>query len=150
MNSAIEQIRVSKARYCRYLDTKQWNAFAALFTEDATARIVAPDGGLIAAFDSASTFVGAARQFLENAQSIHQVHNDELAILSPNEITAIWSMEDYIVFPTASANEPASVHGYGHYHETWLRTDGTWRIARLELRRTIFETTSKTAASDLP
>ena len=140
MSSAIEQVRVSKARYCRYLDTKQWHAFAALFAEDATARVIASDGALIAAFDSAATFVDAARQFLENAQSIHQVHNDELAIVSADEVTAIWSMEDYIVFATESAHETSSMHGYGHYHETWIRTDGTWRIARLELRRTILET----------
>jgi 3-phenylpropionate/cinnamic acid dioxygenase small subunit len=32
---AREQIRDVKARYCRLLDTKDWDGFAALFTEDA-------------------------------------------------------------------------------------------------------------------
>ena len=31
----IEAIRAVKARYCRMLDTKDWDGFAGLFTEDA-------------------------------------------------------------------------------------------------------------------
>ena len=57
-----------------------------------------------------------------------------------DEISAIWSMEDYIVFPAAESGA-ASIHGYGHYHETWLQTHDNWCIARLELRRTILEST---------
>ncbi|MBF6025396.1 nuclear transport factor 2 family protein [Lysobacter niastensis] len=141
MNSAIEQVRLNKARYCRFLDTKQWEAFAALFVADAKASVFDPEGGLIAEFQMAGAFVNAARQFLEGARSIHQVHNDELELVSEDEISAIWSMEDYIVFPFASKGEPISVHGYGHYNERWVRKDGVWRISKLELRRTILELT---------
>jgi hypothetical protein len=30
---------------------------------------------------------------------------------------------------------------YGHYHETWVQSAEGWRIARLQLRRTILEIT---------
>ena len=137
---AKEQVRLGKARYCRYLDTKRWAAFAELFGTNTIARIVDPNGTPVAEFASSIDFVAATRQFLEKAKSIHQVHNDELTMNSDDEISAIWSMEDYIVFPSAEIG-PARVHGYGHYHETWIRTADKWRITRLELRRTILETT---------
>jgi len=140
MNSAIEQVRLSKARYCRFLDTRQWQQFAALFVPDASARVYDTSGVLIAEFRTASAFVEAARQFLEGAQSIHQVHNDELEMVSEGEISALWSMEDYIVFPDApKEGSPAKVHGYGHYNERWVLDDAGWRISSIELRRTILE-----------
>lgn len=150
MNSAIEQVRLNKARYCRSLDTKQWEAFAALFLADAKATVFDPEGGLIAEFRTAGAFVNAARQFLEGARSIHQVHNDELELVSESEIDAIWSMEDYIVFPLASKDDPISVHGYGHYHERWVLEDGAWRISNLELRRTILEVTPQSNEKQSP
>jgi hypothetical protein len=79
------------------------------------------------------------RGFLEGAQSIHHVHNAEIAVVGDDEVSAIWSMEDYIIFPDGDAERPKSMHGYGHYHETWRLAGGDWIITRLELRRTIVE-----------
>ena len=85
--------------------------------------------------------MASARDFLANGRSIHQVHNDEIAHMSDREILATWSMEDYIVFPSAPSGAPNSVHGYGHYHETWIDRGEGWQIAALDLRRTILEST---------
>ena len=30
----IEHVRAAKARYCRYVDTKQWDKLSSLFTDD--------------------------------------------------------------------------------------------------------------------
>jgi 3-phenylpropionate/cinnamic acid dioxygenase small subunit len=38
----IEQIRQLKARYFRFLDTKQWEAWRGLFTDDFTAHVQGP------------------------------------------------------------------------------------------------------------
>ncbi|KQZ69192.1 hypothetical protein ASD55_14270 [Rhodanobacter sp. Root561] len=140
-NTVIEQVRAGKARYCRYLDTKQWCDFAELFTPDVHVLVFDPDGKELAAFDHRDAFVKSAREFLAEARSIHQVHNDEFVQLPDGEIAATWSMEDYIVFPSTPGNASPSVHGYGHYHERWVERGGGWRIASLELRRTILETT---------
>jgi hypothetical protein len=142
----VEQVRVSKARYCRFVDTKQWEAFSELFI--AAPEILIHDAAdhLLVSFDTREAFVAACRGYLEGAQSIHQVHNDELTQVSDTEIRAIWSMEDCVIFPAADASadpRPARHHGYGHYHETWVLDDGGWRIARMELRRTILEITPK-------
>ena len=51
-----------------------------------------------------------------------------------------------MILPEADASvdpRPARHHGFGHYHETWVLEDGAWPMARMELRRTILEVTSK-------
>lgn len=144
--SPVEQVRASKARYCRYVDTKQWDAFATLFVAAPEILIYDVADQLIVAFAAREDFVAACRDYLAGAQSIHQVHNDELTQVSATEIRAIWSMEDCLIFPDADVSadpRPARHHGYGHYHETWVLEAGAWRIARLELRRTILEITAK-------
>jgi hypothetical protein len=139
--NAFDQVRQAKARYCRYLDTKQWDAFAGMFIPMPDITMYDEGGTLIVAYSAREAFIDAARDYLEGARSIHQVHNDELTQLSDREIGAIWSMEDYILFPEGANGRPSRHHGYGHYHETWVLTAEGWRIAALELRRTILEIT---------
>jgi hypothetical protein len=139
--TTIEQVKAAKARYCRFLDTKQWRSFSGLFVLDARVRVFDADGLEVAAFNDRDEFMASARDFLSDGRSIHQVHNDEVAHVSDSEVAATWSMEDYIVFPSAPPGALRSVHGYGHYHETWLDRGDGWRIATLELRRTILEST---------
>jgi hypothetical protein len=139
--SSFDQVRLAKARYCRYLDTKQWNAFVGLFTPTPDIVVYDEAGALIASYSTREAFIDAARDYLEGARSIHQVHNDELSQVSDHEIAAIWSMEDYILFPDGASGRPSRHHGYGHYHETWVLTAEGWRIVALKLRRTILEIT---------
>ncbi|ADH88614.1 conserved hypothetical protein [Ancylobacter novellus DSM 506] len=138
----IEQVRRAKARYARFLDTKDWDGFAALFEPNVRVRMFDPAGNIIVSHDDRDSFVEAARVGLEGGQSIHQMHNDEIDRVSEDEISAIWSMEDMIIFRPGSVG-PGRMHGYGHYHELWRRGPDGWRIARLELRRTILEFTEK-------
>ena len=148
MNSLtpFEQVRLAKARYCRYVDTKQWEAFSTLFVTTPQLLMYDVGGQLIYTFETREAFVGVCQAYLEGAQSSHQVHNDELTQVSDTEIHAIWSMEDNVIFPPAEVTadpRPARHHGHGHYHETWVLQDGAWRMARMELRRTILEITPK-------
>lgn len=134
----IEQVRRAKARYARFLDTKDWNGFAGLFEPAVRVRMFDPDGNTIVSHDDRDSFVAAARAGLEGGQSIHQMHNDEIDQISETEIAGIWSMEDVIIFRPGSEG-PGRMHGYGHYHEVWRLGPEGWRIASLELRRTILE-----------
>lgn len=137
--SDIEQVRRAKALYCRFVDTKEWARFSDLLEPAVHVQAYDPAGGTIAAFDDRGSYVDAVSAFLHGAQSIHQVHNDEIDQLSDTEISGIWSMEDVIVFPKNSDGRPARLHGYGHYHELWRRGPDGWRLARMELRRTILD-----------
>lgn len=140
--SNIEQVRRAKARYCRFVDTGRWSELAALFEPAPLIRMLDPDGAVIASFDEVEPFIAVTRHFLEGARSIHQVHNDEIDQVSATEISAIWSMEDLIQFPSPAPGRPVRLNGYGHYHEVWRLGDEGWRIATLELRRTILDVTT--------
>jgi len=140
---AFGAIGMRKARYCRYIDTKQWTEFRKLLADSPYIKFVDPEGQTIHTFASADEFVSTSALYLEGARTIHQIHNAEMERTSDNEVHAIWSMEDYLVFPLTSDTRPASIHGYGHYHESWDFQDGGWRICKLELRRTIVEITPK-------
>ncbi|MBO0144594.1 nuclear transport factor 2 family protein [Agrobacterium sp. Ap1] len=142
-NQVFHEIETRKARYCRYIDTKQWDEFQELFLNEPYIRFMDTEGQTIHAFASLDDFVTTSARYLEGARTIHQVHNAEMERVSDREVNAIWSMEDYLVFPRVDQTRPASMHGYGHYHETWHLEGGEWRIARLELRRTILEIASK-------
>jgi hypothetical protein len=129
------------------VDTHQWQEFAALFATKPTIRFFGEDGILLAEFEAADEFMAVTKAYLSGVKSIHQVHNDEIDIVSETEISAVWSMEDYLIFPNENDGRPASMHGYGHYHETWRLEEGQWRLAYLELRRTILEIEPKENAA---
>jgi len=141
MTNAIEQVRRAKARYLRFADTKQWAEFAELFVPNPHIRMMSPDGAVLASFDSRNAFVAAAEAYLDGGRSTHMVHNDEIDLVSDTEIAATWAMEDIIVFPAPRPDQPARHHGYGRYHETWTLTPDGWRIARLELHRSVLDIT---------
>ena len=141
-----EQVRAAKARYCRYVDTKQWEAFSELLVANPRIGIYDTANNLIVSFETREAFVAACQDYLAGTQSIHQVHNEELTQVSATEIHAIWSMEDQILFPPADANadpRPPRHHGYGHNNETWVIDEGEWRIGSMDLHRTILEVTPK-------
>jgi hypothetical protein len=135
----IDAVAQCKASYCRFIDTKCWDQFEALLHATAQVSFFGANGELTAAFNSTPEWVALTRKFLDGAQSIHQIHNAEITVVAADEVSAIWSMEDYIVFPADDMERPKSMHGYGHYHETWRCTGGSWILNQLELRRTILE-----------
>ena len=47
--------------------------------------------------------------------------------------TGTWAMEDRIWWPEGSPVR--FLHGYGHYHETYVVTERGWRIATMRLTR---------------
>jgi hypothetical protein len=65
--------------------------------------------------------------------TVHHGHMPEIEITSDDTATGIWAMEDKLRWPEGS---PIGwMHGYGHYHETYERVDGAWRIKTLTLTR---------------
>lgn len=139
----IDSVRRAKARYCRFVDTKDWPSFGALFIDRPMIHVFDTVGELIAAFDTREDYVAAAKVFVEGGQTIHQLHNDEVDQISNVEISAIWSMEDVLVFSNPRADQPLRQNGFGFYHETWTFSPAGWRIAKLELRRTILDITHR-------
>lgn len=134
---ASEAICTTKARYCRFIDLKQWDDLRQLFVPDARLTFRGIDGQVLYQFDDLRAFIETTANALLDAQTIYQVHNPEITLTSPTTATAIWSMEDHVLSSSNQDGPFNTLHGYGDYYETFQRTDGTWRIKTIDLRRTI-------------
>jgi uncharacterized protein (TIGR02246 family) len=123
----IEEIKQLKARYLRCLDTKDWEAFAGLFTADA---VMEADGYVERGRDAILAFLP---RVLDGVVTTHHGHMPEITITGPDSATGIWAMFDYLTFP--GGEPPKGLRGYGHYHEEYVREQGVWRMRRLTLTR---------------
>jgi hypothetical protein len=135
-HSELDQIRELKARYCRFADTKQWEQVAALFTDDAVMRFRDVDGGLTDEV-SAARFAATIGGRVAEGQPVHHLFSHEIAFTSETTATGVWAMED-LIFHDRDAHPEApftSMHGFGHYHDTYRKVAGVWRIAGSELTR---------------
>ncbi len=121
----VEQIKQLKARYFRYLDTKDWDAFETLFTEDCVHYLPQESAKVTI---SNEEYFADLKSMLDNGVTTHHGHMPEITLLSDTEAEGIWAMFDYV--QTQLPSGPVSIQGYGHYFETYQKgPDGTWRIS---------------------
>jgi hypothetical protein len=123
----IEAIKQLKARYCRYLDTKDWAAWRSIFTDDFLSDTSDAGGKVI---EGADEFVAFTRKSLRNQATVHQVHAPEIDITSATTARGVWALEDVVRFGPG-----VNLRGYGHYHETYEKLDGQWRLKSSKLTR---------------
>lgn len=123
----LEEIRQLKARYCRYLDTKDWDAWRTIFADDFVSD-TSPSGGKL--ITGADEFVAFTRKSLRDQATVHQVHAPELEVLSATTARGVWALEDVVRFGPG-----VNLRGYGHYTETYVKTDVGWKIASSTLTR---------------
>jgi uncharacterized protein (TIGR02246 family) len=123
----IEAIRQLKARYFRFLDTKDWDGFGALLTDDA---YMEADGVVR---EGRTAILAFLPKVLDGVVTTHHGHTSEIEITGRDTATGIWAMFDYLTWP--GDGPPKGMQGYGHYHEEYAREDGAWRIRRLVLTR---------------
>ena len=126
---AIEAIKQLKARYCRYLDSKDWAAWRALFTDDFVSDTFEAGGKLIAGADDFVAFTrkGIGRPAQATA---HQVHAPEIELTSATTARGVWALQDVVRFGPG-----VTLVGYGHYHETYENIGGQWLIKSSKLTR---------------
>ena len=129
---AIEDIRRLKARYFRCMDTKDWDGFRDVFAADAEMdmRAEAGEAGLVRGAPEIAAFVRGA---VDTVVTAHHGHMPEIDVTSPTTATGVWAMEDVLRWPPGGPM--TDMHGCGHYHETYVKGDGGWRIQTLTLTR---------------
>jgi 3-phenylpropionate/cinnamic acid dioxygenase small subunit len=135
---AREAIKEAKARYCRLLDTKQWDAWGECFTDDVVMDVTDDVGDIAdaqAIIKGRQAVVEQVSKLIHPSRSIHQVHSCEITFTSASQANVIWAMEDWVTFPDGHDLPFKSVNGLGYYHETYRLDSGTWRIAKLRLER---------------
>ncbi len=141
---AIEAIRTLKARYCIAVDIKDAALLASVLAADAQADFtdalkdpttgVGPEGRAIGApLHGRDAIVAAVMRAVAPQVTVHHCSLGDIVVESPTTARAVWPMVDRLRRPAES--EVAEVVGYGHYHETYVRTDGTWRIQSVVLTR---------------
>jgi hypothetical protein len=125
----IEAIKQLKARYCRLLDTKDWAGWRDIFTDDFVSDTTESGGVLISGADE---FVAFIRSTLgkPSQPTVHQVHAPEIELTSASTATGIWALNDVVRLAPG-----VNLQGYGHYHETYEKTGGQWRIKTSKLTR---------------
>jgi len=130
--TAIEEIRRLKARYFRCLDTKDWDGFRDVFASDAEMdmRAEAGDRGLVHGSQAIADFV---RGVVGDVRTVHHGHMPEIDLSSATTATGVWAMEDLLRWPAGGPF--GSMHGWGHYHETYAKQADAWRIQTLTLTR---------------
>ncbi|MFB6142197.1 MAG: nuclear transport factor 2 family protein [Halorientalis sp.] len=117
-----EEIKELRAEYCYCVDDTDGEAFAALFTEDATLD-----------FGSAGTYTGheELREFVDSVVPehyefiVHMVHNPVIDV-DGDTATGRW----YFEAPCTSGGTDMWIQGV--YDEAYERVDGAWRFADVE------------------
>ncbi|OMC19549.1 nuclear transport factor 2 family protein [Mycobacterium colombiense] len=138
----LEGLRQLKARYCRFLDTKDVGAWRDVFAPDVVVILdmavstAGADPQTAAPIEGVDNFVPMVMGGLENVATKHHCHTPELTLTSATTATGIWAMEDLLIF-----GDGRELYGAGHYHETYEKRDGSWRIKSLHLTRTILKMT---------
>jgi uncharacterized protein (TIGR02246 family) len=123
----LEAIKQLKARYFRTMDTKRWDEMRRLFTDDVVVDTTASGGSVITGADA---FVEFLTDTLDNVITVHQGHMPEIEVTSPTTATGIWALHDLLLWSNGRR-----LQGYGHYHETYMKVAGEWRIASSTLTR---------------
>ena len=123
----LEAIRQLKARYFRTMDTKDWAAMRTVFTHDVVIDTTASGGNVV---EGADAFMAFLEDTLGGATTVHQGHTPEITLTSDTTATGVWALNDIVIFPTG-----VRLDGYGHYHETYAKVGGEWKIASSRLTR---------------
>jgi hypothetical protein len=70
---------------------------------------------------------------LNGVVTVHHGHMPEIELTSATTATGVWAMEDHLRWPAGESI--GELHGYGHYHETYVKLDDGWRISSTKLTR---------------
>jgi hypothetical protein len=138
---AIEEIKQLKANYFYCLDHKDWATWKKdVFAPDASLHVPESRAEPYVGIDNIIAWVSASTG---DQVSVHHGHMPVIKISSADTATGIWAMEDRLYRskeqPLASGH--TYLHGFGHYHETYVRGPAGWRNKTTRLTRLRVELT---------
>jgi hypothetical protein len=124
---ALAELQKLKARYYRFVDTKDWDGLRSLYLPDAVliSRGIPRHGPEEIVDYIKGRLVG-------ETVSVHHGHMPELEVTG-DQATGIWAFEDWV-----QAADGRGFWGCGHYHERYRRTPDGWKFEFSELKRLLF------------
>jgi hypothetical protein len=129
---AKDAIRELKARYFRFLDTKEWDQWTQVFEPEFDHEMEYEQQKVNGPREDFVKFVAGA---LEGLVTVHHGHNPEIEITSPTTARAIWPFVDRLQPAPDNTEGGVTLTGYGHYHETYVKSDAGWRIRTQRVTR---------------
>jgi ketosteroid isomerase-like protein len=123
----VEAIKQLKARYFRLLDTKDWDGFRGVFTDDVVIDTSQAGGDVVSGVDAFLDFLQVA---LADTTTVHQGHMPEIDVTDAGEASGTWALHDIVIWADGTR-----LDGFGHYHERYRRQPDGWRIASSTLTR---------------
>ncbi|MGE0284314.1 MAG: nuclear transport factor 2 family protein, partial [Rhizobiaceae bacterium] len=109
-----------------------WQELREVFCPDL--KEITPEGKTYV--EGGDAYAGALRNSLEHAVSCHQGLTGEIEVIDAETARAVWAMQDIIEWADRHPSQGwKSIVGRGHYHETYRKEHGQWRIATLTLTR---------------
>ena len=137
---AIQEIRQVKAKYFWGLDHKDWDIWRA--------EVWAPGGRLEVpevdeVYEPLDEVIEKVSGSVGDQVSVHHGHQPIFDFISDTEAKVIWAMEDRLYRSKEHPLYDGSMflHGFGHYHETYVKLDVGWRISSSRLTRLRVEMT---------
>lgn len=136
----IEQIKLLKHRYCRFLDQKRFADLGELLAEDATASY----GGGVRQLAGRDAIVGWLESVMAPTSmlTIHQVSQPEIELVGDGEATGSWALQDVVVLTDAGI----TIRGASYYEDRYAKVDGRWYIRHTGYKR-VYETMEPRDAS---
>jgi hypothetical protein len=98
-----------------------------VFSDDVVLDTSEAGGSLVSGADEFMTFL---QEVLSGAVTVHQGNMPEIELTSPKMATGIWALNDIVIWPDGTR-----LIGYGHYHETYEKVAGDWKITSSKLTR---------------
>ena len=137
---AIQEIKQVKAKYFWGLDHKDWDLWRReVWAPDA--RLEVPEVDEV--HEPLEKVIEAVSSQVGDQVSVHHGHQPIITFTSDTEARVIWAMEDRLYRSKEYPLHDGStwLHGFGHYHETYVKLDVGWRLRTTRLTRLRLEMT---------
>ena len=131
---AIQEIKQVKAKYFWGLDHKDWDLWRRqVWAPDA--RLEVPEVDEV--HEPLEKVIEAVSSQVGDQVSVHHGHQPIITFTSDTEARVIWAMEDRLYRSKEYPLHDGStwLHGFGHYHEQYVKLPQGWRIKRTRLTR---------------
>lgn len=120
---AIEEIKLTKARYCAAIDDHDWKALRSVFADDCVLDWPLP-GRRVTTPDDFVDFLAEAMP--PSIQTRHHAHNLQVEFTSGTQAIVRWDHENWTWFTDGSY---PSIQQWGQYREKYRNTGRNWQIS---------------------